>query len=337
MTMRDGCDDDFDLEENVVWGLAYNVYQNNSNVIDTNGLGTGNTLLLAADYNDGYGINGLLEAASVIPIKITIGEGWMSDSSTIAGGVLYAIQCGADIIDFGFDLPSYYLADNDLIQAFNAYAGLFVTNAGAADDGNGVLIGNSQYDDGKVNTRTNWIVVGMSGENDVIPASANYSGVYVDLFAPAYEISISEEDGGVRDFGIDSTYASVHMTAACALLMQKATHKTNLQIKQLLMNNVDSVSAMSSKCVSGGRLDVGNAADALFDEVRPAYSLGDVDGNGYINEYDYIFCTRIYMGTLTPTQQQLNAADVDQDGNVSIYDCGYIERYYYETLYFAPY
>lgn len=42
------------------------------------------------------------------------------------------------------------------------------------------------------------------------------------------------------------------------------------------------------------------------------------------------------MGTLTLSAQQTDAADVDNDGEISVFDYNYIQRYYNKTYYFAP-
>ena len=119
--------------------------------------------------------------------------------------------------------------------------------------------------------------------------------------------------------------------------MSKATHKTPLQIRQLLLDNVKELNGFDEYCVTGGTLSIRNAVEALYDENRGAYTKGDVTGDGYVDQYDYIACRRIYFNTLTPTAQQFEAADVNEDGEVGTIDVNMISRYYNRTLYFPPY
>lgn len=334
--LSSGCDSDSDLEENIAWNLAANIYENNDNVTDTNGQGTSITKLLAADYDDGVGMDGLLQSANVIPVKITIGVGSMVSSATIAGGIVYADNCGADIICLPSDFSSYDKTA-EVVSAYTGFDGLVITNAGEDADGVSMDIENSIYDDGKINLPSNWIVVGMGGENRTVAPGAFYSDTYVDLFAPGYDVWLGDSYGIDGNYGTDSEIAAAHVTAACALLMEKAAHKTPLQIKQLLLDNVTAVAEMETLCVSGGYLNLQNAVDALYAESRPAYSKGDVNGDGMITTSDYELCRSICMGTVTATQLQASAADVVDSAGIDKYDYLAIRRHCNKTLYIAPY
>jgi len=71
-------------------------------------------------------------------------------------------------------------------------------------------------------------------------------------------------------------------------------------------------------------------------ETRPAYSKGDLNGDGQITSVDYLMLKRIFLGTLTPTVQQLFAADVNKDGKIASVDYLMVRRYFYQTYYFPP-
>jgi hypothetical protein len=70
-------------------------------------------------------------------------------------------------------------------------------------------------------------------------------------------------------------------------------------------------------------------------EEKPKYKLGDVNGNGEIDKYDYIHVKRFVLHTLSFTDVQQLAADVDVDGNVNIYDYILIKRHVMETYVIA--
>ncbi|MBR6563735.1 MAG: dockerin type I repeat-containing protein [Clostridia bacterium] len=59
--------------------------------------------------------------------------------------------------------------------------------------------------------------------------------------------------------------------------------------------------------------------------------VADVDGNGYVEPYDYIYAKRHYFGTLTLTDKMLSRADVNYDGMVNQYDYILIRRVYFGT------
>ncbi|MBR5859574.1 MAG: discoidin domain-containing protein [Clostridia bacterium] len=58
-----------------------------------------------------------------------------------------------------------------------------------------------------------------------------------------------------------------------------------------------------------------------------AGTLGDVDGNGTINEYDYILVARAILGTYTLDEKERRLADVDKNGIINEYDYILIARH----------
>ncbi len=58
---------------------------------------------------------------------------------------------------------------------------------------------------------------------------------------------------------------------------------------------------------------------------------GDVDGNGFIEVYDYIYAKRAYFGTYSPNAYEKSRADVNRDGVVDQYDYILIKRIYFGT------
>ena len=78
--------------------------------------------------------------------------------------------------------------------------------------------------------------------------------------------------------------------------------------------------------------------DASYNESRPVYSRGDVNGNGKIGTIDYAMCKRLYLGTntFTPSPEQLAAADANGNGRIDTADYAMIRRYVLRTFYFPP-
>lgn len=99
---------------------------------------------------------------------------------------------------------------------------------------------------------------------------------------------------------------------------------------------VDVKQAFTGKCVSNGRLSIINAVNQLYTENRGAYSLGDVNGDGYITSADATLARQIVMNTVTPSAQQSIAIDVNKDGTINIADYTLINRFVLRTNYFSP-
>ena len=58
-----------------------------------------------------------------------------------------------------------------------------------------------------------------------------------------------------------------------------------------------------------------------------ALTLGDINGDGYINVLDARLCLQIATGFITPTAAQKTAADVDGDGDVDLDDAELLAKY----------
>ncbi|MBR6563404.1 MAG: S8 family serine peptidase [Clostridia bacterium] len=322
-----------DLENNLDMSLAYDAHGYGVDEPVDNFHGNFVAGIIGADYNDG-GINGICQNVTMIPIRTfhNVHDILYQD---ICEGVSYAITKGAKIINCSQKLPydtSY------LISIIESADILFVTTAGnGLEENNNVGTNMVDADDtlGKRHDSPNWIVVGSINSQKQKASHSNYSPVYCDIFAPGYQICSTMLSG--YDTRNGTSYAAPHVAAACALIMSKATHLTPLEVRDLILENPETLTGFDNYCVSGGTLSINNAIEALFQENRGAYTKGDVDGDGYVDQYDYIACRRIYFGTLTPTEAQLDAADVNGDGEVDTFDVTMISRYYNRTLYFAPY
>lgn len=134
----------------------------------------------------------------------------------------------------------------------------------------------------------------------------------------------------------DLDLAAPHVTAAAALIMSHATHYTPAQVKQLLMNTVDTGLVYANKCKSGGRLNINQAVDWLFTENRGAYTKGDVNGDGYVNTLDGNLIVDYLSGIVVFSNEQINAADVDGYAGVSASDMITINKYFQKQIYFIP-
>ncbi len=63
----------------------------------------------------------------------------------------------------------------------------------------------------------------------------------------------------------------------------------------------------------------------------PEYTLGDINSDGAINQYDYILVKRHYFGTRYLTDDEMLPADVNKDGAINQYDYILIKRHYFGT------
>ncbi len=83
--------------------------------------------------------------------------------------------------------------------------------------------------------------------------------------------------------------------------------------------------------VEVNKADVENCEYTYASVARKLNIVGDVDGNGFIEPYDYIYAKRAYFGTLALEGEMLARADANSDGIVDQYDYILIKRIYFGT------
>ncbi len=273
--------------------------------------------IIGADYGDG-GVNGICQDITMFPI---LASGLVTE---FHNAFSYAYNMGAKVINYSWSSRNNVLTD----QIKNSDA-LIIMAAG--NDSNEL---NSDEYATECYNLPNVIVVGNSTANDTMASGSNYSATYVDLFAPGENVKSVNYPTGTRS-GSGTSYAAPMVAAAAALIRSHATHLTAAQTKDLILNNVDVIPALEDYCVTGGRLAIDKAVDALYDEDRGAYSKGDVNGNNDIDSMDVLLAQRIVNGA-TLTDIQMSAADVDKNGVVNSTDVENIRGFFFRTCYFPP-
>lgn len=161
---------------------------------------------------------------------------------------------------------------------------------------------------------TNIISVGGSDRNDR-PANtsgftSNYGKKSVDLFAPAVDITtICRYNTSTDDF-FGTSAAAPFVTGVAALIKSKYPDLTASRIKTYILNGVDKNSSLTSKCVSGGRLNAYNALKTTINYFTVSYNANG--GSGTMTD------TRVYYGESTATRRNtFTRAGYD-------FDCWYI-------------
>ena len=113
-------------------------------------------------------------------------------------------------------------------------------------------------------TSSNILSVASTTRTDALSSFSNYSSTAVDLAAPGSDVFSTIHNGG---YGTKSgtSMATPHVAGACALMKSFKPALTHTQIRELLLNTVDTKAALTGKCVSGGRLNVYHALLATSD------------------------------------------------------------------------
>lgn len=189
------------------------------------------------------------------------GSGTTADAIT---GIDYATRMGASVLNNSWGGGPYEQALNDAIAAAGSSGVVF-----AAAAGNDSMDTDTTANYPSCYTSANVIAVMSVDHNDVRSGFSNYGQQTVDLAAPGSSI-LSCQRGGGYQYMSGTSMATPHVAGASALLRAQNPTLPVEELRQVLMDTVDAT--LPGQCVSGGRLNLDRAVQALVPdwfEVQP--------------------------------------------------------------------
>lgn len=219
-----------------------------NNKVDGDGYGAGHGTfvsgLIAANRNNGIGINGIVEAVKIMAIRV-VPDGDEYDKD-VALAIKYAVDNGADIINMSFG--KYHSSNKFMVDSALQYAekkGVFLFHASGNESINNDRVRsfpNPYLENGhKVN---NWLNVGASTRvKDKYLASdfSNYGKKTVDFFAPGDDI-ISTYPQNTYALAGGTSFASPIAAGVAALVWSYYPELTVNELKTVLLNSATSIS-----------------------------------------------------------------------------------------------
>ncbi len=263
---------------------------NPKNRVDDESHGTHVAGIIAAERNNGKGVNGVANNVAIMSIRaVPNGDEYDKD---IARGIRYAVDNGARVINGSFG-KSYspkaqwvydaikYAADNNVL--FVHAAG----NDGAnLDDPTNANFPNDQIKNGP-EMANNVITVGaLNAEygSELVASYSNYGNINVDIFAPGTDI-YSTYPNNEYEFSPGTSMAAPAIAGVAALIMSQYPTLTAAQVKQIILRSGLPIKA---KVILGG------------DNSKSA-SLSEISTSGKIaNAYNaLIMASKVANGQLT--------------------------------------
>lgn len=176
------CTDHPDLQGRTVAGFDF--VENDSVPQDLFGHGCGVAGIIAANANNGVGIAGIAPNAQIMPIRVLDNRG-LGSYSTIAQGIIYAADNGANVINLSLAGPSNSII---LQEAVNyALARNIVVIAAAGNFGQ-----NGAYYPAALPG-----VIGVGSiDNDLQRSDFSHFGNGVDVYAPGKDLLTISPNGG---------------------------------------------------------------------------------------------------------------------------------------------
>ena len=306
-----------DLSDNLASGWDF--YNNDSDTTDDEaGHGTRVAGIIGAN---GYVI-GVAQNVSLVPLQVTFPKEtasgkieYKADGLAVGEAIDYARNNDIPVINCSFgdynEFPIYR-------TKLSNYEGLIVCSAGNGDNsGNPINTDNCVYTPSGLPFE-NIISVAATTQNDLLYSKSNYGASTVDLAAPGDNI-YSTCPTNTHDYRSGTSSAAPYVTGVAALLMSKFPKPDSMEhraysvyIKNVILDNVDEIEALSGKCVTGGRL---NAYKALINcnqsfiiKYNANGGLGSMDNSVIV--YD------------VPTQTRLN--EFTREGYD--FDCWFAKR-----------
>ena len=200
--------------ENTNFILPYNTLEESEDITDNSGHGTGVAGVLAASYNNGLGLTGIVPDATIIPVKVMDlrlnEEGNYETVGTISAsveGIEYAIKNGASVINISAGTEADSTTMKEACQRAAAKGIIMVAAAGNTGNTTNKELYPASY---------STVISVASNEKDGAHSSFSNHNKYVAVSAPGRGIKTPYKTGGFAVY--TGTSFSAPQVAAMAVM-----------------------------------------------------------------------------------------------------------------------
>ena len=247
-----------DLDDLLVPGFnaVDNLTELNGGIVDDTqtsfGHGTFCAGMATAEGNNGFGTAGIAWGASLMPIKVTIGNNRTASSADLNQGARWAADNGARIVNVSFSGVA-----SSSVQTTGAYVedrgGVYFRSAG--NDGQASL--NFEH--------PNVVVVGATNINDNRASFSNW-GPGLDSTGPGDSVRCASRGGGSR-VSSGTSFSTPLVAGVAALMLSKNPSLSPAQVRDILFSTTIDIGATGDDDIFGSGLV--NAAAAVATAGAP--------------------------------------------------------------------
>ncbi len=266
------------IDDFVGWDFS----DNDNDPSDHNGHGTHVAGTIGAEGNNGIGVAGVTWNTQIAALKIFSND--RTSSSVIAEAIDYAVMMSIPLSNnsYGNSQTDSHLAD--ALENAQNHGHLYIAASGnynTNNDDNPYYPASYPFD--------NIISVAATNNNDMLwdhspNVGSNYGVTNVDIAAPGRLIlSTGPQNSYFNNTG--TSMAAPFVTGACALLWEQHPELTYTDIKTALFNSVDILPNLSSKVLSGGRLNLREAL-TYYNTTPPPIGCRQSDSLALVAFYD---------------------------------------------------
>lgn len=171
---------------------GWNFADNNNNIRDEHGHGTHIAGIIAAERDNGIGIQGMVNNVKILPIKFYSDklDSYQNIQNT-AKAIRYAVDMGAKVINYSAGGASHSNEEENAIEYAKKHNVVFVAAAGNYGENTDKL----SYFPANYNL-SNILSVGAFGKDNKILKLSNYGKDSVDVLAPGEDIYSTTVGGG---------------------------------------------------------------------------------------------------------------------------------------------
>jgi thermitase len=254
-----------DLEGQLVPG--YDFVNDDDDPSDDHGHGTAMTGIVAAKANNLIGLAGIASASKVLPVKVLDADG-TGLYSTIATGIIYAVDHGARVINLSLAGPSFSAVLQSAVDYARAHDVIVVAAAG--NDGQNTPMYPAAL--GGV------VAVAATDQNERSAYFSNY-GAWVSLSAPGVSITTTARGANYASSTGTSPATALTSGAFALLLAANPTMTAPEAIDRMTANAVDLGAAGWDPYFGYGRVDAyaalepGQIVRRVLDTTPPVASI----------------------------------------------------------------
>jgi thermitase len=224
---------------------GWDIVGNDDSTGDDNGHGTWVSSIIGALGNNGVGIAGYCWQCSILPVRVAEGRDGGALASSIAGGIRWAVDHGARIINVSLASNSFDSGELGAVEYAEDNGVLVIGAAGNSGDTDPL------YPAGYPGV----ISVAGTDDNDVLDDWST-RGSWVSLAAPGCEMVMDANVGPA--YGCGSSFGPPAVSGIAGLLMSIDPSLTANQVRDALLTTAHPVAG-----IGGGEVDAWAAANEL--------------------------------------------------------------------------
>ena len=252
-----------------VSGYGWNFVKDNDSPGDDHGHGTHVAGIIGAVANPDAGVSGVAQHVSIMAVKYysETASGTVNLANTIKA-IDFAVKNGARIINYSGGGPEF--SEEEYLAIRRAeMAGVLVVAAAGNEHQDTDQVENYYYP--SAYRLSNILSVAATDIHNRLIRSSNWGARRVDVAAPGENI-YSTLPGGKYGYMTGTSQATAFVTGVAALLLSKNPKLKPVDLKKLILENVDRFPTLVGKVATAGRVNAFKALNAL--DRRMQHSSG---------------------------------------------------------------